>query len=1119
MKRFLYALLSLPIVLATIFLFAPEAKAAYGDVTTYLGKIYAGDGGSRVDAYFDFPEDVDIDASGNFFIADTYDNVIRKIDANGIVSTVAGTGSYGNTTGSTTTAEFALPHGASVASDGAIYVADTANNQIKKISGSTVTTLVSSGLSGPEGVEVYGSRLYIADTGNNAIKYVSTSGGAVSTLTTNVDGPKKLAANGDGTVLYIADADSHRVLSVNTSSGAVTVVAGSGAAGYQEGTGASAVFNNVWGVALDGTTLYVSDGDGYTDYIRKINLTTGATSLFAEDGSMASINYPAGLDIYNGSVYVSNSGIGTIHRFLTTLSGDEEIFAGYERYGNRNGSSSTALFGRPSDMVKSPDGKYIYVADNNKIRRVTVATGEVSQVVGSSVDNYREGDDDPTHGIGPARFSGVQSITINSSGTRLYVVDRWNNRIRGVNLEVSPAPTYLVSGAGLVNTIGTDDNGYQEGVKCADQLNTGVAGCAYFRSPTGIVIDPTDTYLYVVDSGNNRIRKVRISDGQTWLVAGTGATGYADGAGTSAKFNRPFGLTMDASGSNLYIADSNNHVIRKINLTSGTVSTLAGNASAGYREAIGTNAVLSFPEFIKMGADNLLYFSDTGSHRVRLADPTTGLTKLVAGSGERGFKNGNRTTTEFNNLKGLLPDTASRVLYVTDQWNDLIRRIDITGTAPYAEAAPTVTAVTPNQVNPAWDKGSGLNVKVDGTNFTFGAKTYFGDTVSEATYVQSGTSLAVKLPLSQMSTGWYDVTVVSLDGQKSTKERAIGITDSAGNVPSTYHQYSNKTSDDVSTPSTYTPSVASGFSFMAYASTLRAGYHIAGGNVIAGGHDEIITGTGDGLGPQVRVFDGSGNVQSQFFAYASTLRSGVRVAACDLTGDGIDEIVTAPGPGGKPHIRIFNGTGTPLTPGFFALDGKFTGGVYVTCGDTDGNGIKEIIVTAGKGGGAQVMVYNQDGHAMANFFAYDKATFRKGIKAATADVDGDGKDEIIVGPEFGASHTQIFQIRPNEIKLLSPGFFAFNKDYRGGVSVAGVDTDGDGIKEIVVGVGENATPLIRVFNVREEMQKEFFAYATNYLNGVNVAGADVDGDGADELLTIPRASGGPNVRVIDVEGI
>ncbi|MDD5040376.1 MAG: hypothetical protein PHY34_04475 [Patescibacteria group bacterium] len=1119
MKRIVQAVLIAGFLVGTAFLGAGTALAAYGDVSTYTGKIIGGDGLDKLEANFDFPEDLSRDSSGNFYVADTYNNAIRKISSSGIVTTYAGTGSYGDTDGARKSAEFALPRGVAVGSNGSVYIADTANNKIKKVSSSgTVSTLVSSGLSSPIGVKPYGTRLYFTDSGHNAVKYVSTSGGSVTTLTSSLSDPRHMDISIDGSTLYVADNGNHRVVAINTATGVLTVIAGSGTSGYKEGTGTGAQFENVWGVALDGGYLYVSDHDNWTvDRIRKINISTKKTTLVYQDTRQNEMIYPSGVVVAGDYVYTVNAGMGTIHRFDKNDGDTNNKFAGGDRFGNLNGDIDDALFGRPYDITMTHDGKYLYIADNNKIRKVDIAAGTVSHVIGSSIDNYRgEGTD---YDSLPIRFSTIQGIAVNSTGTRLYVVDRWNNRIRGVNLTADPVRTFLVTGAGLINTRGTDNNGYKEGTRCSqDVLTTGAAGCSYFRAPSGIAIDQTDTYLYIADTGNNRIRKVRISDGQTWLVAGSGADGYKNGIGADAQFDRPFGIAIDGSGTNLYVADSNNHAIRKIELATNTVSTLVGNGSAGYREAIGTNAVLSYPEYVKMSADGQLYFSDTGSQRVRTVDPSSRLTKLVAGSGSRGYKNGASSVAEFNNLKGLQPNLAGTKLYVADMWNDVIRGMEIEGEAPYAEPAPTVTGVSPQAVNPGWNTGGGLHVQVTGTNFLYGLKTYFADYQGEITYVQSATSLSVRLPLSSMGAGWYDVTVVNLDGQNATLEHKLGITDANGNVPDTYYQYSHKSSSSVTEPTTYEPPLAEGTSFFAFSSSLRGGYHTGSGNLLGSNDDEIIVGSGDGMAPHIRIFDSTGNVKSQFFAFDSSLRNGVTVTACDVNGDDLDEVVAAQGPGGWPLVRIFDGYGKILNAGFSVLDGKFLGGINLSCGDTDGDGVYEVVVAAQSGGGPHVLVYNLNGKILTNFMAYDR-NFRGGINVTTADCDGDGKDEIVTGPQRGAPHVQYFQIRPNELKRLSPGFFAFGIDYRGGVSLAGVDTDGDGIKELLVGVGDSATPLVRVYNIRENMLKEFFVYPTSYLGGVNVAGGDVDGDGADELMTVPRSGGGPNVRVINVDEV
>ncbi|MFH1534547.1 MAG: hypothetical protein ABIF80_01045 [Patescibacteria group bacterium] len=1107
-------LMTLPALLIGISLFIPNiVQATYGNTTTFVGKIYDGDAGTAIDAFYDFPEDITVDSSGNFYIADTYNNVIRKINSSDIVSTVAGTGSYGDTIGTASVAEFALPRGVAVDSSGNIYVADTGNSKVKKISASgTVTTLVDSGLSSPEGVSVFGSTVYIADTGNNALKKVSTSGGTVTTVTSSLSAPKKMAINSAGSTAYVANSGNYKVVSVNTSSGAVATIAGSGESGYEEGVGTAALFENVWGVALaDDDTLFVSDGNGYTDVIREIDLTTNTTSSFAQDTNMASINYPSGLVSYGDYVYVCNAGIGTIEKFNNITDDEErgasETFAGAERFGNVNGSSLVALFGRPYDMVLTADREYIYVADNNKIRRITLATGAVAHVIGNSVDNYREGTDpDPA-----VRFSTIQGIAVNSDGTTLYVADRWNNRIRKIDLTASPVKASLISGAGLINTTGVDDNGYQEGSKCTGEYDLDIDGCSYFKNPAGIVISPDNTYLYVTDTGNNRVRKVRISDGQTSLVAGSGAEGYADGTGSAAIFNKPFGITIDSNGEYLYVADTNNQRIRKIAIATGVVTTLAGSGTAGYRDAIGIEAVFSYPEYVKWAPDGNLYVTEVGSHRIRVIDTASGVTKLIAGSGERGFKNGDKDEAEFNNLKGMAVDLIGKRLYVADSWNDLIRSIDITGEAPYTDPAPVVAEVYPGSKEIAGNAADTKMVLISGSDFRHGATVNFGEHDVNVAYVQSSEQMAVELPFGQMAGGYYDVLITNSDGQSGTLERGFAIT-VGGETPKIEHTV------DGPVPFTGDRPVVAGGGFFIHDESFRGGFFSTAADLTGDSRAEIVVGTGEGFGPQVKVFDADGNVLASFFAYATHLRSGVRVTVGDVDGNGTKEIITSPGPGGRPHIRIFNYDGSLYHPGFFALDGLFQGGAFIASGDVNGDGKDEIVVTAGPGGGAQVTVHNSEGTILANFFAYDQNTFRKGIKPITLDFDNDGRFEILTGPVLGAPHIQMFSIQPNLIKRLNPGFYAFDPSYQGGVSLAGGDIDGDGRDEIIVGVGADAEPIVRVFNkTATEILREYLVYSETFQSGVNISAGDVDADGRDELLILPRDDGGPNLRIIDAD--
>lgn len=1084
MKKFFKVFLCFS-VLFICFLAGKSAGAAYGDVSTYLSKIYAGDGGQAVNAYLDFAEDVAFDSAGNMYVADTYNNVVRKINTAGVITTFAGTGSYGDTDGAANQAEFALPQGIAVEGNGTVYLADTYNHKVKKIAGGSVTT-IASGLLYPSGLALYGNTLYISDTGNNAIKKVSKNGGTVSTVSGSVTVPEKIAVSSNGGFLYVADSGEHKVKKINIGSGAAEVIAGSGDNAYKEGTGTGASFQNVVGVALDASanTLYVTDGDGFDDKLRKINLGTKQTSLVARDTQMATLNFPKGVALKGNYAYVANSGIGTVHKFNKST-GNSEHAAGKERFGNTDGAKENVVLGRPFKMTTA-DGKKIYLAENNLIKEINLSTGGTSHLIGSVVDAYREGTGSRV------RFSTISGIAIDSTGKNLFVADHWNNRIRKIDLATKTSS--LVSGTGKTNCASAC-NGYAEGSR----------DTAKFDSPSDLAISPDNQYLYVTDTSNNRIRKVRISDGQTQLVAGSGTAGFAggfsDGTGSAATFNRPYGLTIDGSGKILYVADTNNHRVRKIVIATGEVTTLAGSGQNGFRDGKGTDAVLSFPEYITMASNGKLFFSEVGSQRIKYLDPESGTVITIAGSGVRGFKNGSRFNADFNNPKGLL--AVSDSLYVADNWNDLIRKIDIAGNPPYADPAPWVSSVYPtNKYKVAGNVNDTKSLEISGKDFRHGAKAKFGAYEANATYVKSSERIAVLIPFGKMSSGYYDVTVTNIDGQSGTAPDAFIVLNADGSMPDKALEPAEATSQ-----------------FFAYREDFKGGYTITAGNLFPRGTGEIITGLLDGFGPQVRIFDKEGGLKGQFFAFAKHLRSGVRVEACDLNGDGYDEIITGAGKSGRPHIRIFNGYGEPVIgPGFFALDAKFQGGVNLSCGDVTGDGQPEIIVAASEGGGPHVTVHRpKDGHMIANFMAYGR-TFRGGIKLASVDMNGDRKKEIVTGPEFGAPHVQMFDVGEGQVKRLNPGFYAFHPNFRGGLSVAGGDVNANGRDELIVSQRTGGQAWVKIYNSKDQaILKTFLAYHGSFQGGAVVAASDVDSDGKAEVLTIPGSEGSPQVRVFDYE--
>ena len=158
---------------------------------------------------------------------------------------------------------------------------------------------------------------------------------------------------------------------------------------------------------------------------------------------------------------------------------------------------------------------------------------------------------------------------------------------------------------------------------------------------------------------------------------------------------------------------------------------------------------------------------------------------------------------------------------------------------------------------------------------------------------------------------------------------------------------------------------------------------------------KIVAGAGIGGGPQVRVFSPSGKLEANFFAYDKKLRGGVNVALADLDGDGQDEIITGPGKGDKSDVKIFSMSGK-LKNSFSPYGGKFNGGVSVAAGDVNGDGMMEIVTVPLSAGGPHVRIFNANGQALTNFFAFDES-YHGGAKVSISDIDGDGRLDILVG--------------------------------------------------------------------------------------------------------------------------
>jgi DNA-binding beta-propeller fold protein YncE len=202
----------------------------------------------------------------------------------------------------------------------------------------------------------------------------------------------------------------------------------------------------------------------------------------------------------------------------------------------------------------------------------------------------------------------------------------------------------------------------------------GTLATAQFSSPRGICADQTGTILYVADSGNNLIRKIDLNANFVSTIAGS-TEGYADGIGTSAQFYRPVGVCLDSNGF-LFVAEALNHKIRKIDLTTNTVTTFAGSTQ-GYANGTGTTAKFNNPTGICIDTNNNLYVSEYFGNKIRKITPTRQVTNY-AGSGLATFADGIGTAASFYSPLALCSDAQNNI-YVSDSFNSKIRKIEPNG--------------------------------------------------------------------------------------------------------------------------------------------------------------------------------------------------------------------------------------------------------------------------------------------------------------------------------------------------------------------------------------------------------------------------------------------------------
>ena len=991
-----------------------------GVVTTLAGSAghYGSLNGTGSAARFDDPMGVAVDSAGNVYVADQGNEEIRKITPSGVVTTLAGSaGQQGSLDGTGSAARFRSPTSLAVDSAGNVYVADGENDEIRKITPSgVVTTLAgSAGQTGssdgtgnaarfsyPDGVALDNAgNVYVADTSNDEIRKITPSG-VVTTLagsarqTGSSDGagsaarfasPQGVAVDRAGNV-YVADTSNEEIREI-TPLGIVTTLAGSaGKIGSSDGAGGAARFYLPYAVAVDNAgDLYVADTDNNEVRLVSGNLVPGDTAAFTEGfdtknagtgktltasgsvadgngGSNYTVTFVANTTgqitprpitvaattctkVYDGTAFPTVTPTITPGSTVTTLAGS------VGQQGSSNGTGSAATFFYPFGVaVDSVGNVYVADEDNDEIRKIT-PSGVVTTLAGSAKQTGS------SNGTGSAaRFDQPMGIAVDSAGN-VYVADETNDEIR----KITPSGV-VTTLAGSAGQMGSSD---------------GTGSAARFSCPKGVAVDSAGN-VYVSET-DFLIRKITPSGVVTTLAGAVGQAGSVNGTGSAARFNNPTGVAVDSAG-NVYVADEYNDEIRQIS-PSGVVTTLAGSAGqTGSSNGSGSAARFYYHSAVAVDSAGNVYVAEWGNDLLREIN-FSGVVTTLAGSAEQtGSTNGTPSAARFNEPMGVAVDSQGNV-YVADYENQEIREISSTllpgDVAAFTETFDTrnvgtgKTLTVTGSVNDG-NGGSNYAVTLIATNTTgsitvlpitvttaAATKVYDGTTSSTATPAITAGSLAMgdtaafneTFDTRDAGTGKtltaagsindgnggsnYALTLVATNTTGQIMVRAIVVTAAAST------KVYDGTTSSTATPTITTPDEVTTLAGSVFFVPWEAALDSAGNVYVADmGLDEIFKVTPSGVvttlagsADQSGSSDGTGSAARFFSPYGVAVDSAGNVYVADSNNDEIREIspsgvvTTLAGSAGQHGSS--DGTGTAArfsNPGSVAVDSA--GNVYVT---------------------------------------------------------------------------------------------------------------------------------------------------------------------------------------------
>lgn len=655
---------------------------------------YSGDGvtGGAANATLNHPEAVAVDGSGNVYIADFSNCVIRKVDTTSTISTIAGTAGTCNSTNLNGPAGVALD---STAAN--LYVSDYYNCVVRKVVLATkaMSTFAGNGtcgysgdggsataaeLSNPDGIGVdTAGNVYIGDTSNYVIREVTKSNGHIATIAGNhtygFSGDGGLATSAmmtyaygltvsaTGNVVTFADYANQRVRqftvgsNINTVAGNGTPCAGTCGEG---GAATSAELYNPWGIAQSsGGTFYLADNSNYVADTFTIggnlNLAAGNHTCCTETlvnnipPQGVVLNYALGITSdSSGNMFVADTNNNMV-RELVKSTNLVKFFAGTGTagYTGDGGAATSAELNNPRGVAKDSAGN-IYITDfNNCLVREVNTAGNISTFAGLVVSNSPRcgytGDGGPATS---AELYQVWGIAVDSKNN-VYITDAGEHVVR----KVSGGTITTIAGIGGIAGYSGDG---------------GPATSALLYTPTGVAVDPAGN-VFISEYQNCRVREINAATGIITTVAGTGSCTFTgDGLATSNAINGPGGLTVD-NNDNIFIGDTNNQRVRWVS-PSGFMTTIAGTQSAGFLGdgVLATTTNLYYPEGVGLDPSGNVLIADDYDFRIRSVSAFPALSTSVSSLSYGLTAVGNTSSPQQFTVSAYGPVTISNIAASTN---------------------------------------------------------------------------------------------------------------------------------------------------------------------------------------------------------------------------------------------------------------------------------------------------------------------------------------------------------------------------------------------------------------------------------------------------------------------